>query len=78
MPANDWIIFDLCFSTEDRFYWFVTRRILEERGAWGRTYGQGLEEATQALFKFSFIEGLGRKRVLGVRRPANRARAAKS
>lgn len=73
MPVNDWAIFDQCFSPRDRFYWSTLQKIVDRSERWAERWQEPPELVIHEMFKFAFVEGLGRKRVLGIKRPANAA-----
>ena len=71
MPVNDWAIFDQCFSTRDPFYLSTTKKIVERSEWWAKRWNQTPEMVIKHMFRFAFATGIGRKRVLGIRRYAN-------
>lgn len=70
MSGNDWLIFDRCFSLRSRSYWARVRYMMTRVEDWRHTYNGSREDAIQAMFKLGFRH-LGRKKVLGIARPAN-------
>ena len=68
---TDWAIFDQCFSTRDPFYLSTTKKIVERSEWWAKRWNQTPEMVIKHMFRFAFATGIGRKRVLGIRRAVN-------